>query len=169
QLQREVNVWKNLHHPHVLQFIGLCTLGPSTYMVSPWMENGDILSYLKLYTEVNPLKLLLQAAKGLEYLHTFKPTVVHGDIKGVSAFANIFVSKSGEATIADFGLSEMTTEGNLANNSTEFYMAGSRRWQAPELVRAETKLQAQRTTASDIFAFGLVAVEVSTPPIRHDS
>jgi len=52
-------------------------------------------------------------------------------------------------------------EGSADDNSTTWHAAGSRRWQAPELVKAETKEQAQRTTASDIFAMGRVITEAN--------
>ncbi|KDQ11604.1 hypothetical protein BOTBODRAFT_97344, partial [Botryobasidium botryosum FD-172 SS1] len=160
---REIRVWRNLRHPHVLPFIGICVLGPTTYMLSPWIEKGNALDYLRLNPDENCLKILLQVAQGLNYLHTFDPMVVHGDLKG----ANIFISGSGDALIADFGLSEMIIDpegGSNPNqsNSTAFYAAGTRRWQAPELVNAETKEEAKRTTASDVFAFGRVMTELLT-------
>ncbi|KDQ13650.1 hypothetical protein BOTBODRAFT_84575, partial [Botryobasidium botryosum FD-172 SS1] len=158
KLDREVRVWKNLRHPHILQFIGLGILGSTTYMLSPWMDNGNVLEYLSKNTSEDRLRLLLHVALGIQYLHNFDPIVVHGDLKG----SNIFVSSSGDAVIADFGLSEMILAGAEQSNSTTFYTAGSRRWQAPELIQAETKAQAQRTTASDIFAFGRVMAELYT-------
>jgi len=158
KLDRETRVWKNLRHPHVLQFLGLCILGPTTYMLSPWMANGNVLDYLSKNPDEDRLRLLLQVAQGVRYLHNFNPTIVHGDLKG----PNIFISSSGDAVIADFGLSEMVREEGEQSNSTAFYAAGSRRWQAPELLQAETKAQAQRTTASDMFAFGRVIVELYT-------
>ena len=74
-------------------------------MVSSWCSYGTIKHYLR---EINPdadrinlvgitlpLHLLhvserrapvqlLQVASGVSYLHNFKPTVIHGDLKGVS-------------------------------------------------------------------------------------
>ncbi|KDQ11601.1 hypothetical protein BOTBODRAFT_114301, partial [Botryobasidium botryosum FD-172 SS1] len=156
KLEREMHIWKNLRHPHVLRFVGLATLGNTTYMLSPWMDNGTALSYLQGDPDGDCLKILLQIAEGIQYLHNFNPVVVHGDLKG----ANVFISKAGDALLADFGLSEMVSEGDDLNNSTAFYAAGTRRWQAPELVNAVTAADAQRTPASDIFAFGRIMTEV---------
>jgi hypothetical protein len=41
-------VWGSLDHPHVLPFYGLDTVNffPSMCMVSPWMENGNLLEYV---------------------------------------------------------------------------------------------------------------------------
>jgi len=116
------------------------------------------LNTCKKNPQVDCLKLVLQIAEGIQYLHTFTPVVVHGDLKG----ANIFIPTSGEAKIADFGLSEMIIEDSGKNYSTSWFAAGTRRWQAPELVNANTPEEARRTTASDIFAFGRLLLEVFT-------
>lgn len=65
----------------------------------PWMENGNILDYLKKDFEANPVKLvcctsstvfvfpaspfsqLEESAAGLQYLHNM--ALVHGDIRPV--------------------------------------------------------------------------------------
>ncbi len=49
---REALVWRNLKHPNVLPFLGVSTelFVPSFCLISPWMENGNIMSFLA----VNP-------------------------------------------------------------------------------------------------------------------
>ena len=55
---REVIVWKRLSHPNILELIGV-TMGDGEYtMVSPWMENGNIVEFLRENPEANPLKLV---------------------------------------------------------------------------------------------------------------
>jgi len=158
RLAREMKVWSRLSHPNVLPFLGLFTLGPTSYMISPWMENGDALSFVKRNLDADILQLLAQVAAGLLYLHTFNPQVIHGDLKG----PNIFISESGDACIADFGLSELKVQGQDPTYSTPWYLGGHPRWQAPEILKAETKEQARRTTETDIFAFGRVMIELLT-------
>jgi len=94
----------------------------------------------------------------MQYLHAFEPAVVHGNLKGT----NVLVSASGDAMIADFGLSDMIIDQTEPNDTTSWFAAGSWRWQAPELANAVTPEQAKRTTASDVFAFGRVMIEVFT-------
>ncbi|KDQ10171.1 hypothetical protein BOTBODRAFT_499007 [Botryobasidium botryosum FD-172 SS1] len=161
--RREANVWQNLHHPNILPFLGLTTLDSITYLVSPWMENGDLLAYVKKNPDVDCLKLLVQIAKGVEYLHTFDPVVVHGDLKA----ANILITENGEAHIADFGLAHGLVEGggSSENYSTAWKYGGNVRWQAPEIMKATTDEQAKRTTKSDMFAFGRVITEVYTQDV----
>ncbi|KDQ07843.1 hypothetical protein BOTBODRAFT_38411 [Botryobasidium botryosum FD-172 SS1] len=164
RLLREMRVWSRLHHPNVLPFLGWHQSRSVTYLVSPWMENGQVLEFLQSYPEADSLRLLVQVASGLEYLHTFQPPVIHGDLRG----PNILISQLGNACIADFGLSELKAEG-YENYSTPWFSAGHPRWQAPELIRAETNEEARRTVASDVFSFGRVMLEVFTtkPPFFY--
>ncbi|KDQ19478.1 hypothetical protein BOTBODRAFT_126335 [Botryobasidium botryosum FD-172 SS1] len=158
-MNREMGIWSKLNHPNILPFIGWYTLGPKSYMVSPWMEEGDALAYVKRKPQADRLQLLVQIADGLRYLHTgMKKPVIHGDLKA----ANIFISNAGVARIADFGLSEFVEGEKPPRYSTEWYCAGSTRWQAPELLRASAKEEARRTKKTDSFAYGRVMLELFT-------
>jgi len=157
---REMKAWQGLQHRNVLPFIGLYIQEEKVYMLSPWMEQGDMTQFLEHNPEVDRMKLILQIAEGLRYLHTYKPIVVHGDLKG----ANVLVSESGEACLGDFGLSHRAIQGaNAAEGNSHAWRAGGNpRWQAPELLRAKKSEESARTTASDIFAFGRVMIEAFT-------
>jgi serine/threonine protein kinase len=52
-------VWKELEHPNILPFLGVdMTLRqPSYCLVSPWMENGNVLEFIKAHP--NPDRLAL--------------------------------------------------------------------------------------------------------------
>jgi len=153
-----MEVWRDLWHPNVLPFIGPITLESKLYMVSPWMENGDARVFVRRNPNVNRSIILLQIARGLQYLHSRNPAVVHGDLKA----ANVLISNNGEARIADFGLSR-ATDISSAGYSTGWRVAGNARWQAPELLQDSDSGQLpQRTKESDVFAFGRVMIEIYT-------
>jgi serine/threonine protein kinase len=67
---------------------------------------------------------------------------------------NILVSNDREAKIADFGFT------NFVDMSMSYATPrmGTPKWMAPELL--DTRQKFQRTTKSDIFAFGCIAFEV---------
>ncbi|KAE9396549.1 hypothetical protein BT96DRAFT_777902, partial [Gymnopus androsaceus JB14] len=48
-LSKEVLLWRQLNHPNILPFLGINTelFSPSFCIVSPWMSNGDIMSYAR--------------------------------------------------------------------------------------------------------------------------
>ncbi|KAJ6455891.1 kinase-like domain-containing protein [Mycena sanguinolenta] len=111
EFHHEALIWRQLAHSNVLPFFGVYFTQeerPRLCLVSPWMENGNISSYLKRHPAgCNRLTLVLDVALGLEYLHG--RNLVHGDLKGL----NVLVTRSGRAVLADFGLSSVVTESKI--------------------------------------------------------
>ncbi|KAJ7631920.1 kinase-like domain-containing protein [Mycena polygramma] len=160
QFCREALVWQTLRHQYILPLIGIDrdTFPSSFCMVSPWMEYGTVLKFLKDRGRGDVQKMLLQITEGLGYLHSMK--IVHGDLRGT----NILVSDDGNACLADFGLTRVIddvisdTSGALGTSSNH---AGSVRWFAPELIDP-TLFGCERfvrTPASDVYAFACVCLE----------
>ncbi|KAJ7145913.1 kinase-like domain-containing protein [Mycena epipterygia] len=160
---REALVWRDLHHPNILPFIGIDreSFPSSLSMVSPWMEHGTILKYLDVHGRANVDKLLFEIAQGLQYLHS--RNIVHGDLRG----ANILINEDWSACLTDFGLSVFSNATSSMCTSTR---AGSLYWMAPELIDpARFGCRFVRTPASDVYAFGCVCIEVYTgrPPFSE--
>lgn len=57
-LAREVVGWKWLRHENILPFIGVTSMSQPFQIVSPWMENGNIVEFLKNHPEQNPFDLV---------------------------------------------------------------------------------------------------------------
>jgi serine/threonine protein kinase len=71
--------------------------------------------------------------------------------------ANILVSDSGRAVLADFGLAKISLETTMTNLRD----SGSPRWMAPELFSfSDIEEITHKTLMSDIYAFGQVIAEV---------
>ncbi|KAF7373447.1 Zn(2)-C6 fungal-type domain-containing protein [Mycena sanguinolenta] len=146
---REALVWRDLHHPYILEFFGIDRDSfPEPYfcMVSPWKEHGTVLNYLKRHGLANVDKLLYEIAQGLQYLHA--RNIVHGDLRG----ANILINDDWSACLADFGLSSFSD-----SNSSTSTRGGSLYWMAPELFDPDRfGYKFIRTPATDVYAFGCV-------------
>ena len=56
---KEAMLWRKLAHPNILPFFGICVdeFAPQMALVSPWMENGNIQTYLKQNPTANRLNL----------------------------------------------------------------------------------------------------------------
>ncbi|KAJ7802196.1 kinase-like domain-containing protein [Mycena olivaceomarginata] len=123
---REALVWKDLHHPYILPFLGIDrdSFPSALCMVSPWMEHGTVMDYLKNHGHENVDKLLYEVAQGLQYLHS--RNIVHGDLRG----GNILVDEDWNACLADFGLSMFTDVTSTMTTNR----GGSPYWMAPELI-----------------------------------
>ncbi|CAA7267623.1 unnamed protein product [Cyclocybe aegerita] len=147
RFQREVAIWRELDHPNVVPLYGIVHISDELYSVSPWMNNGTIMNYVKRSPQVDRLKLLCDAATGLEFLH--QRGIVHGDLRG----ANVLITKNGVACLSDFGLSKFLEDcgrGLHPNPSM------NSRWHAPELIGEV----GQVSTYSDVWSFGMVCLEV---------
>ncbi|KAJ6573301.1 kinase-like domain-containing protein [Mycena sp. CBHHK59/15] len=150
---REALVWRQLSHPNLLPFFGLYFLENRLCLVSPWMENGHIMDFLRdAPPDHDRLALMLDVAKGLEHLHT--ESIIHGDLKPT----NILITPSGRACIADFGLSSISEVASLKfTHSTTKIQGGTVRYQAPEVMQDNPNHY-----GSDIYALGCVYYEIMT-------
>ncbi|KAL5500981.1 hypothetical protein ACEPAH_9368 [Sanghuangporus vaninii] len=166
RLLREVKIWRKVWEDdkgeHILPFWGACfDDGPYPYVVSPWMEYGDAISYVNKYPYVNRKKIIRRIAEGIRLLHSYEPPIVHGDIKG----ANILVDQKGNPLLADFGLSKIMENLTGMPFTQSSGVSESYRWFAPELCSAPGIL----SPASDVFAFAMTVIELMTgqPPCSH--
>lgn len=53
-------VWRRLRHPNVLPFMGVNVniFKPRIALISPWMNNGHMLYYLKKFPDANRLMMV---------------------------------------------------------------------------------------------------------------
>lgn len=58
-IQREAKIWAKLDHPYILSFIGTSDVfQPQLALISPWMENGTVIQYVKMNAGVDRRKLV---------------------------------------------------------------------------------------------------------------
>ncbi|EMD33245.1 hypothetical protein CERSUDRAFT_142885 [Gelatoporia subvermispora B] len=159
---REAILWKRLRHPNITPFRGIdsTSFEPGWAIVCDWMPRGTIADYLRSNTAANRLRLILDIAEGLEYLHRSK--IIHGDLKS----PNILVSEQHSACLADFGLAAMHFNNQL---KTITVAAGSLRWMSPELLDPEAYelLKSESTPQSDIYALSFVIWEIFTGRVPY--
>ena len=91
---------------------------------------------------------MLDVARGLEYLHLRKPSVIHRDCKS----SNILITAKGTAKIADFGLAKV----KQSTRSMVRSLVGTVNWQAPELWHAHPKYNHK----VDVFSCAMVYWEM---------
>ncbi|KAG2156412.1 kinase-like domain-containing protein [Suillus clintonianus] len=164
RIRRELTICANMKHKNILPVCGY-TSGFSPFMaiVSPWVENGDLTTYLKCQGKtlavVRRFQILNDIIAGLQYLHD--NYVIHGDFSG----NNVLIDGDGTACITDFGLSSMYSEDISASRAswTSTAIRGTVRWLAPELI--EDKMdgsEVRPSQESDIYSFGGIMLQVLT-------
>ncbi|KAF9781600.1 kinase-like domain-containing protein, partial [Thelephora terrestris] len=153
---REVIIWKNLKHPNILPLLGVdASILPLT-TVSECMEYGNLREYLARFPNASRSNLLLDASRGLEYMHGVD--CIHGDLK---AF-NVHVSSDHSAVLTNFRLASFLPDSEAdAGASVSECDPWSVRWLAPELLFPEKfgLESARRSKETDVYAFAMVMYE----------
>ncbi|TYJ35055.1 hypothetical protein E1A91_A05G210400v1 [Gossypium mustelinum] len=141
-----VQLLKNINHFNLIKLQG-------------YMEKGSLRDWLcnqstdEIGCWTRRIQIALDVANGLHYLHSFtKPAYVHGDINS----SNILLNGGLRAKIANFSLAkEVASETSSVTFRTR--VTGSRGYLAPEFAQT-----GQVTSKIDVFAFGLVLLELIT-------
>ncbi|ESQ51384.1 hypothetical protein EUTSA_v10016220mg [Eutrema salsugineum] len=154
----EVELLMRVHHINLVSLVGYCDEGEHLALIYEYMPNGDLKQHLSgkrggcILSWETRLKIAVDAALGLEYLHTgCKPPMVHRDIKTT----NILLDQKFQAKLADFGLSRSFPIGNETYVST--VVAGTPGYLDPEYYQTNWL-----TEKSDIYSFGIVLLEIIT-------
>jgi serine/threonine protein kinase len=45
-------------HPHVLEFLGICTIDNYLHLVSPYVSNGNLFDYVQAHPKVDRIRLV---------------------------------------------------------------------------------------------------------------
>ncbi|TDL14389.1 hypothetical protein BD410DRAFT_833094 [Rickenella mellea] len=160
---KEAMIWRQFKHDNVLQFYGCFNdeLNKQYALISPWMVNGDMMTFLMRNPSTPRLPMMRGVALGLCYLHALQPAVVHGDLRG----SNVLIDEDCNPRITDFGLTKlMDSQASQAGSS--FNGRGSMRWQAPELLKTIPGESVHISRTSDVYAFAHVSLEVGISLLR---
>lgn len=152
----ELESLSRLHHKNLVRLLGFCEDSNERVLVYEYVHNGTLHDHLHKL-ENSPLmswpariKVALDAARGVEYLHRYAvPPVIHRDIKS----SNILLDSTWTAKVSDFGLSLMGPEDDMSHLS--LHAAGTVGYIDPEYYRLQ-----QLTTKSDVYSFGVVLLEM---------
>eukprot|EP01099_Mayorella_cantabrigiensis_P000837 TRINITY_DN1356_c0_g2_i5.p1 TRINITY_DN1356_c0_g2~~TRINITY_DN1356_c0_g2_i5.p1 ORF type:complete len:573 (+),score=151.87 TRINITY_DN1356_c0_g2_i5:542-2260(+) len=155
---KEVEILSKLRFPYIVQFIGLC-VGEHKCIITEYMADGSLHSLLHssdqneelLQDREFQLSIALDIARGMNYLHTHKPPIVHRDLTS----KNILLD-SKHAKVADFGLSREQGIGEMTSS------VGALPWVAPEVFKG-----APYSMAADVYSYGVILWELFTGKDPH--
>nr|KYP47234.1 Serine/threonine-protein kinase CTR1 [Cajanus cajan] len=152
---REVAIMKRVRHPNVVLFMGAVTKRPHLSIVTEYLPRGSLFRLIhkpasgEILDPRRRLRMTLDVAKGINYLHCLKPPIVHWDLKT----PNLLVDKNWTVKVCDFGLSRFKANTFLSSKS----VAGTPEWMAPEFLRGEPSNE-----KSDVYSFGVILWELVT-------
>ncbi|XP_047327768.1 serine/threonine-protein kinase CTR1-like [Impatiens glandulifera] len=152
---REVAIMKRVRHPNVVLFMGAVTKRPHLSIVTEYLPRGSLFHLIhrpaagEMIDQRRRLRMALDVAKGINYLHCLNPPVVHWDLKS----PNLLVDKNWTVKVGDFGLSRFKSSTFISSKS----VAGTPEWMAPECLRGEPSNE-----KSDVYSFGVILWELVT-------
>jgi eukaryotic-like serine/threonine-protein kinase len=152
---REAKACAKLNHPNIVTVHDMGEDAGRLFIVMELLQGEELRQIIKANTPLaldDKLSLIRQVCRGLHYAH--QQGVVHRDMKP----ANIFVLRSRQVKILDFGIAQLaTTDPGLTRTGL---IMGTLRYISPEQVRGRVDHR------SDMFSLGSVLYELLTsrPP-----
>ncbi|XP_038266221.1 serine/threonine-protein kinase WNK2 isoform X15 [Dermochelys coriacea] len=154
RFKEEAEMLKGLQHPNIVRFYDFwesCVKGKKCIvLVTELMTSGTLKTYLKRFKVMKPKVLrswCRQILKGLLFLHTRTPPIIHRDLK----CDNIFITgPTGSVKIGDLGLA------TLKRASFAKSVIGTPEFMAPEMY------EEHYDESVDVYAFGMCMLEMAT-------
>ncbi|TYH23594.1 hypothetical protein ES288_A03G025900v1 [Gossypium darwinii] len=151
--KKEIDIMRKLRHPNVLLFMGAVYSQERLAIVTEFLPRGSLFKALHKNNQALDVKrrmrMALDVARGMNYLHHRNPPIVHRDLKS----SNLLVDRNWNVKVGDFGLSRWKNGTFLTTKSGR----GTPQWMAPEVLRNEPSNE-----KSDVFSFGVILWELMT-------
>ncbi|KAM4101435.1 hypothetical protein ACB094_05G142900 [Castanea mollissima] len=154
QFITEISTISAVQHRNLVKLYGCCIEGDRHLLVYEYLENGSLDQALfgksKLFLDwPTHFNVCLETARGHAYLHEeSRPRIVHRDVKA----SNILIDRELCPKISDFGLAKLYDD-TKTHISTQ--VAGTIGYLAPEYA-----MRRHLTEKTDVFGFGVVALEI---------
>ncbi|RVW98029.1 putative LRR receptor-like serine/threonine-protein kinase [Vitis vinifera] len=150
----EVHLLSQIRHQNLVSLEGFCHESKQQILVYEYLPGGSLADNL-----YGILKIAVDAAKGLDYLHNgSNPRIIHRDVK----CSNILLDMEMNAKVCDFGLSKQVTQADATHVTT--VVKGTAGYLDPEYYSTQ-----QLTEKSDVYSFGVVLLELicGREPLSH--
>lgn len=152
---KEITNVQRLDHRHIIKYSAVFEDSGSMYVEMEHCSHGSLIDWVQAANPKAEQKqsVLRQVLLALVCMH--EKDIVHCDIKG----ENILIAEDGTARICDFELSK-----NLGAASASTMAGGTFGFIAPEV----QSRQAKPSTVSDMYSFGVLALNLLHPPAPAD-
>ena len=139
-IKSELNMLKNLVHPHIVHVLELLEDNDNLYFAMELIENGNLMDVLDEistnnynFTAADAAGLVLQILSALNYMH--KQEIMHRDLKLQNVMVNIEMNNGVPEMVCkltDFGFSCV-----LEQNHMSSLKLGTKLYMAPEIFEDE--------------------------------
>ncbi|KAK2964748.1 putative serine/threonine protein kinase [Blattamonas nauphoetae] len=172
QVENEVRLLMSLHHPNIIRFYGIVETQQHFGLVTEYADHGSFahllyspsspyMGAINMSSGVSRLTLALQAALGLNYLHSHPTPIIHRDVK----LLNLLVGRNGSLKVGDLGCGKVMDQLGVAGQEG-FSRVGTPLYAAPEVLRGESYDE-----KVDVYSFGVCLNEIwaREPPYSKSS
>lgn len=159
---REVAVMSKVHHDNVVKFLGVSLQVRPLRVVTEFCEGDTLFGLLHDETDVElvwkqKLKMCLDIAHAMHYLHSFRPQIIHRDLKSLNLLMAQAVKSKDDVPlvkVSDFGLARMKDADPDSEWDKMTKEAGTCHWMAPEVPTGKY------TEKADVFSYAMVLFEI---------
>ncbi|KAF4354775.1 hypothetical protein F8388_017979 [Cannabis sativa] len=183
----EITNLLSLSHPNILQYLcGFFDEEKKECFLVMELMSKDLSSYLKenscsrrraLFSLPSVVDLMLQIARGMEYLHSQK--IYHGDLNPFNVFLKVRNNSSEgyvQTKVSGFGLSSVSNNPSTRNSSPPRDPVDTFIWQAPEVLAkqeqaggdAAAAAAAKYTEKADVYSFGMICFQLLTGKVPFE-
>eukprot|EP00013_Stygamoeba_regulata_P018838 CAMPEP_0177654604 /NCGR_PEP_ID=MMETSP0447-20121125/14432_1 /TAXON_ID=0 /ORGANISM="Stygamoeba regulata, Strain BSH-02190019" /LENGTH=351 /DNA_ID=CAMNT_0019158287 /DNA_START=217 /DNA_END=1272 /DNA_ORIENTATION=+ len=160
-IEREMQTLRDMRHPNVVQFMGLCKHTSGIYIVTEFVAGGDLRHILKDEKKVMPwflrVSIATDVAQAMTFLHS--KGFIHRDLKSNNLLVNSTDTHDGwRVKVCDFGFARNVNRGELMT------LCGTDEWMAPEVMCGD-----KYDEKADVFSYAMILYELITrkkPPQR---
>ena len=159
ELRDEAEVMARLNSPYIIRLFGVCWEAQKYAIVMELMPKASLYDLLH---NGQPLpwglryNIAQDIAYGLSLLHARH--ILHRDLKSL----NVLLDHKLRAKLTDFGLAKVKSSSRATTKASEG-LVGTIAWMAPELFSLSPKY----TESSDVYAYGMVGLELATRDIPY--
>eukprot|EP00043_Microstomoeca_roanoka_P005124 m.53730 g.53730 ORF g.53730 m.53730 type:complete len:497 (-) comp12819_c1_seq1:195-1685(-) len=126
KIRREIQILKLFRHPHIIRLYQVVSTPKEIFMIMEYVSGGELFEYIRHHgrlSENESRRFFQQIISGVDYCH--RHMVVHRDLKP----ENLLLDEDRNVKIADFGLSNIMTDGDFLKTS-----CGSPNYASPEVI-----------------------------------
>nr|XP_032608791.2 death-associated protein kinase 2 isoform X3 [Taeniopygia guttata] len=147
QVEREVAILRQLHHPNIIQLHQLFASTAEVVLVLELISGGELFDFIaekEMLSEEEAIEFLGQILRGVEYLHA--RLIAHFDLKPENIMLQDKDVPKPSIKIIDFGLAQQLQDGITFKS-----LCGTPQYIAPEVINYEPL-----SPATDMWSIGVI-------------
>jgi len=160
---REAAIMAKVQHENLVQLLGICSIEKPLRVITEFCAGGCCFELLHNHADdielqlSQQLKMSIDVAKAMQYLHQFEPQIIHRDLKSLNLLLKSPVLNSNTnpiVKVSDFGLARMK-ESSGADWGKMTIAAGTCHWMAPEVHHGSNY-----DNKVDVYSYSMILFEI---------